>query len=409
MKKFFTFIISIFIISNLFLADYTFANNSINEEMFLNQSNLNKNIKGKKYIDSIDILIEKFEDKTKLKNLETKLKLLIDSNKIKNKYELNIITYLYKKTSNKINMLENNLVLTIITDKRDSSIDIEILLNELNKLPSIKNSKIEIVDFSDIGVKEYLIKNNIKTLPAFIFSTNKFDVSNDESSDTSGYPTPKINEFLTEIGNGEYFLNVGSTYNPFIIRSDKGFRIIEKETIDNIKNNSYIKGNSKAKITLLIYSDLECPYCAKLRNDGTIKGLEEKYGDDLNIIYNNFPLAFHSNAQTAAEILECLAEQKGSEGFYSLIDYSFEKKDSTKETLVNKAIELGADETKLNKCLEENIFTKKINDQMKIGTDSFSITGTPGNVIINNETLEYEVISGAYPISNFIEVIEKIK
>ena len=67
---------------------------------------------------------------------------------------------------------------------------------------------------------------------------------------------------------------------------------------------------------------------------------------------------FHNNAQTAAEILECLAVQKGSDAFYSLINTSYESKDSTKDFLVKEAVKLGADQTKLNKCLEDKTFTK---------------------------------------------------
>src|SRR3990167_4501114 len=186
--------------------------------------------------------------------------------------------------------------------------------------------------------------------------------------------------------------------------------MITKEQLESIKKDVYVKGNADAKITWLEYSDLECPYCAKLHaTDGTPKTVSEKYGDELNIVFNHFPLYFHNNAQTAAEILECLAVQKGSDAFYSLINTSYESKDSTKDFLVKEAVKLGADQTKLNKCLEDKTFTKKVTDQMQAGTDMFGVTGTPGNVLINNETLEYEVISGAFPASAFIELIDKLK
>ncbi|USN57877.1 MAG: hypothetical protein H6767_06005 [Candidatus Peribacteria bacterium] len=46
--------------------------------------------------------------------------------------------------------------------------------------------------------------------------------------------------------------------------------------------------------------------------------------------------------------------------------------------------------------------------QQKIGADTFGITGTPGNVLINNETGEYEVLSGAYPTASFEDVIDRL-
>jgi len=73
--------------------------------------------------------------------------------------------------------------------------------------------------------------------------------------------------------------------------------MLSLEKIQEVKAESYINGNKDAKITWLEYSDLECPYCAKLHNSGTPEELIEKYGDDLNIIFNHFPLSFHKNAQ----------------------------------------------------------------------------------------------------------------
>ncbi len=409
MKKIFIILTAFFISYNFLPIKYSFANNSISEQIFLTQSKLDKTVKWKKYTDTIDALIEKVEDKTKLKNLETKLKTIIDWNKIKNKDTLNKLTYLYKKVSTKVNKIEKNLEITVIFDEKDTSSDINSILNELTKLNSIKNSKIELIEFSDIWVKEYLIKNNINALPIFIFNTNNFDVSNDSNNNLDWYHSPNINEFLIEIWNWEYYLEVGASYDPFIIRSEKWYKIIEKSIIEDIKNNSFIKWNSKAKLSLIIYSDLECPYCAKLHNDWTTKKLEEKYWSDLNIIYNHFPLYFHNNALIAAEILECSATQKWSDSFYKLIEVAFEKLNSDKDFLIDEAVKLWVNKDELSKCLENSKFEEKINTQMQKWADIFWITWTPGSVIINNETLEYEILWWAYPIDNFTEIIEKIK
>ncbi len=305
----------------------------------------------------------------------------------------------------------DDLSIRIIKDARDTSFNVDTVLTEMKALPSIAKAKIEVVDFADKGVKEFLQENNVKTLPAFIFSTNNFDVSADPvQMGQDGKPMAKINWFLQSLPSGEYFLEIGATYDPFVERSERGFRMITKEQLESIKKDAYVKGNADAKITWLEYSDLECPYCAKLHvTDGTPKTVTEKYGDELNVVFNHFPLYFHNNAQTAAEILECLAVQKGSDAFYSLIDSSFTAKDSTKDYLIGEAVKLGADKTKLNKCLEDKTFTKKVTDQMQAGTDMFGVTGTPGNVLINNETLEFEVLSGAYPATAFIEIIDKLK
>ncbi|MDD3145218.1 MAG: thioredoxin domain-containing protein [Candidatus Gracilibacteria bacterium] len=309
------------------------------------------------------------------------------------------------------NVKYDKLTVKVIKDSRDSTLNADAIVTEMKKIPSIAAAKIEVLDFADKGISDYLKENNIKALPAFIFSTKNFDVSADTIQvGQDGNPMPKINTYLQALPNGEFFLEVGSTFDPFAERSERGFRVIDKAQLEAIKRDSYIKGNVNAKITWLEYSDLECPYCAKLHaTDKTPATISAKYGDDLNIVFNHFPLYFHNNAQTGAEILECLAAQKGSEAFYELITISYETKDSSKETLIKEAVKLGADETKLNKCLEEKTFTKKVTDQMQAGTDLFGVTGTPGNVLINNETGEYEVISGAYPADAFSAIIDKLK
>jgi len=171
-----------------------------------------------------------------------------------------------------------------------------------------------------------------------------------------------LNTFLQAIPSGEFSLAVGSTFNPFETRSDRGFLQIDKEKIDSVKDSSYIKGNKDAKITWIEYSDLECPYCAKLHNAGTTEALTEKYGDDLNIIYNHFPLGFHANAQPGAEILECLGELKGTEAFYGLIKVAYADEKSSKAYLIEEAVNLGADEDEINDCLDSGKYTTKVKD-----------------------------------------------
>jgi protein-disulfide isomerase len=82
--------------------------------------------------------------------------------------------------------------------------------------------------------------------------------------------------------------------------------VLDKETLNKIKTNTYLKGNKEAKISLIEYSDLECPFCAKLHKSDVPTKIEEIYSDKVNIYFNHFPLEFHKNAMPAARVLECL-------------------------------------------------------------------------------------------------------
>jgi len=179
--------------------------------------------------------------------------------------------------------------------------------------------------------------------------------------------------------------------------------------LESIRANSIIDGNADAPITVLEYSDLECPFCAKFHNDGTPKAIQEKYGENLNIIFNHFPLDFHANALPAAQALECVREQGWD--FYGLIDASFEKYSSNNFSLTGfyeLAAEYWADSALVQECVEADTYNELVNTQMTTGQNLFGVTGTPGNVVINNLTWEFEVVSGAYPAATFEAIIDKM-
>lgn len=80
----------------------------------------------------------------------------------------------------------------------------------------------------------------------------------------------------------------------------------EKKVVDI--GNSPSRGNADAKITIVEFSDFECPFCQ--RSYRTVKQVEETYGKDVRIIYKNFPLVqIHPHAQDAAEAASCAHEQ----------------------------------------------------------------------------------------------------
>jgi protein-disulfide isomerase len=190
--------------------------------------------------------------------------------------------------------------------------------------------------------------------------------------------------------------------------SDRWFSLIENIKLEKIKENSYINWNKDAQITWLVYSDLECPYCAKLHNNWTAKVVKAKYGDKVNIIFNHFPLAFHKNAFPASQILECSAEQEGSSIFYALINKSFENKNSNYNFMLEEAIKLWVNKEKLNICIKDKRYDQKIKDQTSYWTETFWVRWTPWSIIINNTTLEYDIISWVYPTDNFIKVIDSL-
>lgn len=99
------------------------------------------------------------------------------------------------------------------------------------------------------------------------------------------------------------------------------------------------KGNENAKITIVEFSDFECPYCGRFRPSMT--QLLAEYGDKVRFTYRHFPLSFHQNAQKAAEAFECAKEQGQ---WYKMHDKLFDLADAGNLSIVSykkAATELG--------------------------------------------------------------------
>jgi protein-disulfide isomerase len=80
-----------------------------------------------------------------------------------------------------------------------------------------------------------------------------------------------------------------------------------------------VRGNPKAKVTVIVFDDLECPFCARM-NEVMFPGTEKHYGGQVRYIYKNFPLPFHPWAMHAAVDVNCMADQSPA-GYWNLIDY----------------------------------------------------------------------------------------
>lgn len=91
----------------------------------------------------------------------------------------------------------------------------------------------------------------------------------------------------------------------------------------NITEKDHIKGNANAKITLVEFSDFQCPFCRRFHP--TAQQALDAYQGNVRWVYKHFPLdSIHPEARPAAEASECVAEQKGSEGFWQFADILFE-------------------------------------------------------------------------------------
>ncbi len=164
----------------------------------------------------------------------------------------------------------------------------------------------------------------------------------------------------------------------------------------------HIRGNPDAKVSIIEYSDYECPFCK--RHHPTMVQLLKDYPNDVNWVYRHYPLSFHPNAQPAAEAAECVAEIGGNDKFWEFSDKLMGSESYDYAAIVK---ELGLSEQKFTECFSSGKHKQFIADQMNAGATA-GVSGTPGNFVLNNETQESQFLSGAYPVTNFKSMIDAI-
>lgn len=179
----------------------------------------------------------------------------------------------------------------------------------------------------------------------------------------------------------------------------------QAKNIAPISDEDHIRGNKDAKVILIEYSDLECPFCSGFHV--TAKQMQEEYGDDVAWVYRHFPLdAIHSRARPAALASECAAEIGGNDSFWAFIDEIFEDQTEnlTDVGLKGVAANIGLDADEFANCLDAGEYEDKVEDQYQGGLTA-GVNGTPGNFILNDKG-EVWLIPGAVPFETLKEAID---
>jgi len=165
-----------------------------------------------------------------------------------------------------------------------------------------------------------------------------------------------------------------------------------------LADDDSIKGDPNAPVTIVEWSDFECPFCTRFYEQ-TLGQIDEQYikTGKVKMYYRDFPLGFHSNAQKAAEAAECAGDQGK---FWEMHDALFDNGVSGGISSFKKfAGDLGLNTADFNDCLDSGKFADEVKQDMADGT-AVGIRGTPG-FIINGQ-----LVSGAQPFSVFQEIIE---
>jgi protein-disulfide isomerase len=162
--------------------------------------------------------------------------------------------------------------------------------------------------------------------------------------------------------------------------------------------NEPARGAKTALVTIVEFSDFQCPYCAKV--ESTLTALSLKYGSALRLVWRNEPLPFHPRAMPAANLAMEARAQKGDAAFWSAHDELFaNQKNLDDATLDAIAQRIGLDVAKARAAVQASKHRAAIEADMDVAED-FQASGTP-HFFINGRRLV-----GAQPQEKFERIID---
>lgn len=211
---------------------------------------------------------------------------------------------------------------------------------------------------------------------------------------TVDYQNNKIPVYITKDGN--YFIQAAIPIDDQLSNNPE----VKNEPLEVSQDDDEILGDSNAKVTIIEFSDYQCPFCKKFY-DETLPLLKKDYINTgkVKLIYRDYPLSsIHPKAQKASEAAECAGEQKK---YYDYHDKLFKNQNFLEiDNLKKYAKELGLNTKEFNDCLDSNKMASEVQKDLEDG-QNLGVDGTPA-FFINGIPL-----TGSQPFEAFKNLIEQ--
>jgi protein-disulfide isomerase len=173
------------------------------------------------------------------------------------------------------------------------------------------------------------------------------------------------------------------------------------------KEARHLYGNENAAITIVEFSDFECPFCARL--SPTLKKIVDESNGTVNWEYRHLPLPMHQNAFPAAIASECVASLAGTEAFWKYADALLNNIGKANAVFLKaEATKLGVNASAYDSCITDPK-TKALVDGDVAAVSAFGQQGTPFSIVVNNSDKSGRPVSGAVPYEQWKVVLESIK
>ena len=196
------------------------------------------------------------------------------------------------------------------------------------------------------------------------------------------------------------------------IESTNDYKTLNDNIINDLKKDAFILWNSWALITIIEFSDLECPFCIKSHNEWVNEKTLKNNPDKVNLIFKNFPLPIHKNATIEAEASKCVQNIAWWEKYLEYIDWIFKNTEWGWEGFKIEELNQLAEKLEVNieefeTCLTNSDSKEQVSREFKQWTMLW-INSVPSNLILNNKTGKYIIITEVVDYDDMENIIEEI-
>jgi len=160
-----------------------------------------------------------------------------------------------------------------------------------------------------------------------------------------------------------------------------------------VSDNDHIRGAKDATVTIVEWSDFQCPFCSRFHP--SVERVMREYEGKVRWVYRHFPLdSIHPNARPAAEASECAAEQGK---FWEFADQLFEQQERLGPDLYTSlAQSLDMNTAQFDACIKAGKYRQRVSDDEQAGL-AVGVRGTPGSFVNGIEipgAVPYEQLKG---------------
>ena len=227
-------------------------------------------------------------------------------------------------------------------------------------------------------------------------------------SNKSGYGVPVAVIMAGFIIAGAVFLSGGSSSNNSGSGGGSGntVRYVESRGFRIPDGSDHIRGNLSASISVVEFSDFECPFCARLHP--TLARIV-KENNDVKWIYRHFPLSsIHSRALSAARASECIARLGGNDNFWEFTDAAFQNQRRLGNSWYRgMAASFGIGSEEFENCMDDKSIAQDVKNDLNEATKSGG-RGTPFVVVVSPSG-RITTFSGALPYDSIANIIQEAR